>query len=300
MNKESVYLDGNNLFVPKKMLEHIHSQLKLTVSDKLKKNSFDSIGKYLREYFKNGFKEYHTQLFHVFNSTGIGLSAASIERALKGEKGITKTSAKYELLDFICYSVWENSLIQVVFNPEFQWGEKTVYTVTIPVYALEEINELTKTGVISPKSIVNEKSSLEIKTFAKKIYIELTTRKAAIPIDENNDVIEEIYDSWYKLFCIIRDELKILPIECFKDQNNPNSVIYVAMKILNDVLRLHLTEHQAKFRNWIKNERLKPESKNLSPQKLQKKYPDYINLINSLKETNKELIEFSSLLLTYC
>lgn len=44
-----------------------------------------------------------------------------------------------------------------------------------------------------------------------RILIELETRKAAIEIDPNQDVIADIYSSWYKLFGIIRDEIKNVP-----------------------------------------------------------------------------------------
>ena len=130
----------------------------------------------------------------------------------------------------------------------------------------------------------------EIKVFAKRIYIELTTRKAGIPIDEEKDVIEEIYNSWYKLFCLIRDEMKILPVSCFKDIENPESIIGITSRILNEILRPHLTEHQARFRKWLEKAKQNKEYKNLTPQELQKKYPDYGVLIKSMKETNKMLI----------
>jgi hypothetical protein len=132
-----------------------------------------------------------------------------------------------------------------------------------------------------------EGTEREIKIFAKRIYIELITRKVAIPVDEDNDVIEEIYNSWYTLFCVFRDELKSLPVDCFNDIGNPESITGLAMKILNDILRPHLTEHQAKFRSWLKMAKQNPKYKNMSPQELQKKYPDYATLMKSLKETNE-------------
>ena len=57
----------------------------------------------------------------------------------------------------------------------------------------------------SPKAKFKVERNNDNLYIANRIYIELTTRKAAIPIDENNDVIEEVYNSWYKLFGIIRD-----------------------------------------------------------------------------------------------
>jgi hypothetical protein len=57
----------------------------------------------------------------------------------------------------------------------------------------------------TPKMVFKVERNHENLYIANRIHIELTTRKAAILIDENNDSIEEIYDSWYKLFNIVRD-----------------------------------------------------------------------------------------------
>ena len=50
---------------------------------------------------------------------------------------------------------------------------------------------------------------------AWKLYIELTTRKAALPFDENHDLIAEVYDSMYVLFGITRQLLLDLPFSTF-------------------------------------------------------------------------------------
>ena len=118
----------------------------------------------------------------------------------------------------------------------------------------------------SPKVSFKVDRNNENLFIANRIYIELTTRKAAIPIDENNDVIEEIYDSWYHLFGVIRDELKSLPGKYLKNHNPTTALIGISRKILNDALRPHLTEHQARFRAWITKEKLKPENENIAPQ----------------------------------
>lgn len=47
---------------------------------------------------------------------------------------------------------------------------------------------------------------------AYKLWVELSTRKIGLPFDEN-DVISEVYDSWYAFFGIARDLLKDLPAE---------------------------------------------------------------------------------------
>lgn len=129
---------------------------------------------------------------------------------------------------------------------------------------------------------------------ANRIHIELTTRKAAISIDENNDVIEEVYNSWYKLFGIIRDEIKSVPGNYLKDHDPTKALIGLTTKILNEALRPHLTEYQARFRKWLEIEKQKIENKEKSPQEIQKKYPDYYKLIVSMKQVNKTLMDYSN------
>lgn len=131
----------------------------------------------------------------------------------------------------------------------------------------------------------------ERKTFARRIYIELTTRKAAISIDEGKDVIEEIYNSWYQLFCSIRKELKTLAISDSSQKNDSDRITTQANVILNEILRPHLTEHHARFRDWIEKSKMDPKFKKLNPQELQKQYPDYKQLFNSMKSTNERLAE---------
>jgi len=158
--------------------------------------------------------------------------------------------------------------------------------------AIEEYIE--KVLLINKSFMENEtkkKNAEELKKFAKRIYIELSTRKAGIHIDEEKDVIEDIYNSWYKLFCIIRDELKTLPIDCLKYQEKPDSVVFISFKILDEILRPHLTEYQAKYRSWLENAKKDLKNKKITPQELQKKYPDYDILIKSIKQVNEMLID---------
>lgn len=128
---------------------------------------------------------------------------------------------------------------------------------------------------------------------ANRIYIELITRKAALPFDEENDVIEEVYDSLYKLFGIIRDEIKSVPGQYLISHDPTKALIGLSTKILNTGLRPHLTEYHAKYRKWLKNEKEKADNQNLSPQALQKLYPDYTQLIDSLKLVNQTLQNYA-------
>jgi len=144
----------------------------------------------------------------------------------------------------------------------------------------------------SPKMTFKVERNFENLFIANRIHIELTTRKAAIPIDEYQDSIEEIYDSWYKLFEIIRDEIKSVPGKYLKEHDATIALIGLTKKILNDGLRPHLTEHQAKFRRWL--ELAKKDSTDLTPQELQKRYPDFSNLIISMKTVNVILINYAA------
>lgn len=139
--------------------------------------------------------------------------------------------------------------------------------------------------------IIRNYSNLVI---ANKIYIELITRKAAIKIDENHDVISEIYDSWYSLFQITRLELKNIPGELLIKNSSSNQLIKLVTDILNEGLRPHLTKYQARYRKWYHHEIEMEENKEFSPQEIQKKYPDYTELIQSMKEVNSLLIDYSS------
>lgn len=143
----------------------------------------------------------------------------------------------------------------------------------------------------TPKTTFKVKRNTENLYIANRIYIELTTRKAAIDFDENHDVIIEIYNSWYDLFKIIRTEIKSLPGEYLQNHNPSKALLGLTTKILNCGLRPHLTEYQAKYRQWY--EKNKSNYENESPQEIQKHFPDYVNLVTSIKNVNSLLKAYS-------
>lgn len=126
---------------------------------------------------------------------------------------------------------------------------------------------------------------------AYKLWIELSTRKIGIPFDNENDVIKEVYDSWYEFFKTARELLKELPvnkISCSSD------LIELTEKVLNVGLRPHLTKWQAKFKRWYEKEMSKESGK--TPQEIQREYPEYSSLINDLISTNEKMIEYKELM----
>lgn len=138
--------------------------------------------------------------------------------------------------------------------------------------------------------IVRNFTNLEI---AHKIYVELITRKAALPFDENHDLIIEVYNSWYSLFQVIRQELKNISGELLQKSSASDKLIELTTDILNKGLRPHLTEHQAKFKKWYANHSDDSGNRHRTPQEIQKLYPHYAELVGSLKQVNEILLEYS-------
>ena len=101
-------------------------------------------------------------------------------------------------------------------------------------------------------------------------------------------MITEVYDSWYEAFKIIRKQLEEIPEERIGDAKE---LIDIVLKVLNDGLRPHLTKWQAKYRAWYKKE--KEKNQNMTPQEIQKMYPEYQELVSDLKKTNEIMINFS-------
>ena len=153
-----------------------------------------------------------------------------------------------------------------------------------------EINEI-NLGIGTNSSIKLKYNSKE-KDIAYKLWVEISTRKIGLKFDEENDVITEVYDSWYEFFKIARELMKEIPV------NNSSNVIRLTdltEKVLNQGLRPHLTKWQARYRKWYDVNAQKNTDE--SPQEIQRKYPCYDELLADLKKTNEEMIEYKNILL---
>lgn len=135
------------------------------------------------------------------------------------------------------------------------------------------------------------KPNNETKQISYKAWVELVTRKAGIPIDSNHDLISEIYDSWYVLFSTTRELIKEIPASKLSG-GETQKLITLLVDTLNNGLRPHLTKWQAKYRKWYEKELADNKNRKLSPQEIQKKFPDYVELMNDLKRVNTELIKY--------
>ncbi len=129
---------------------------------------------------------------------------------------------------------------------------------------------------------------------AWKLYIQLKTRKAAVPFDRENDVVIEVYDSLYLLFDSTRTLLlELPPAEYAKD----DGLASLMLRVQNDGVRPHLTRWQADFRRWWTVALSAPENGQRSPQEIQRDYPRYGDLLADLQRTNTELSKFADELL---
>ena len=144
---------------------------------------------------------------------------------------------------------------------------------------------------IGTNSKVKIKFSREDREIAYKLWVEMSTRKIILPFDEENDVIVEVYDSWYSFFVIARGLLMDIPVEKL---NSSKQLISVTDRVLNKCLRPHLTKWQARFRKWY-NLQLDSNS-DLTPQEIQYTYPHYNELVNELKAINKNIDYYGEVL----
>ena len=132
-------------------------------------------------------------------------------------------------------------------------------------------------------------SDYQEKKIAHKIWTQLITRKAAIPFERDNDVITEVYDSWYSLFGEIRQLISEIPVEKLRgrEKTDIESLIRLSTQLLNDCLRPHLTKWQAGFRRWYEAElQNQPMA---SPQEIQRTFLLYEELTKDMESVNKKL-----------
>lgn len=125
---------------------------------------------------------------------------------------------------------------------------------------------------------------------AYKIWVELSTRKIGIPIDFKHDVIYEVYDSWHNFFTITRELVKDIPVNKVKNSST-EKIINLSIEVLNQGLRPHLTNWQARFRYWYEKQ-LASATGDIDPQSIQEKYPKFDELKTDLVAVNARLIKY--------
>lgn len=133
---------------------------------------------------------------------------------------------------------------------------------------------------------VTFKPNLIDRQIAYSIWVELSTRKIGLPINLEDDVVAEIYDSWYSFFSVTRDLIKTVPVSKVRNDST-GKIIKLSIEVLNEGLRPHLTKWQARFRHWYD---LKMETKSdVCPQDIQKSFPAFEDLSHDMMEVNARL-----------
>jgi hypothetical protein len=139
------------------------------------------------------------------------------------------------------------------------------------------------------------KPNLTDKQVAYAIWVELSTRKIGLEIDFDNNVIAEIYDSWFNFFSVTRELLKGISVSQVRSDST-QKIISLSIDVLNKGLRPHLTRWQARFRNWydraLKRFETTPDSEILDPQALQATFPKYAELKADMERVNHQLIAY--------
>jgi len=135
---------------------------------------------------------------------------------------------------------------------------------------------------------------------AYQAWIEMTTRKVGLLFNQENDVIIEVYDSWYRMFGIFRELIKSVPAQRLRKSKDTQQLVELMRDVMNQGMRPHLSRWQARFRKWyVKELAAENESgQNDSPQQIQRRFPEYEELISDLSEVNLQLVEFSERLKT--
>lgn len=125
---------------------------------------------------------------------------------------------------------------------------------------------------------------------AFQLWVEMTTRKLGLPIDPNQDIITEVYDSWYAFFRTARELIKAIPLH--RDPKSPElrHLIHLSQAVLNDGLRPHLQRWQARFRRWA--DASTERAPTVTPQEAQQRFPDWNLLRDDLLATNQRLMSY--------
>lgn len=124
---------------------------------------------------------------------------------------------------------------------------------------------------------------------AYSIWVELSTRKIGLPIDLDHDVISEIYDSWYNFFGVTRELVKTIPVSKVRNDST-GKIVVLSIEVLNEGIRPHLTQWQARYRRWYEHK--VKDNVGMSPQDMQKEFPDYDTLSRDLLAVNNRLIRY--------
>lgn len=196
-----------------------------------------------------------------------------LKLVLDADLGVT-----FEVAPYVTFAIVALVLVFLIFKFVTRFGSFRSF----------EIDEA-EFGIGNQK--VKLKPNITDKQIAYQIWVELSTRKIGIPIDLEDDVVYEIYTSWYNFFSVTRDLIKDVPVSRFQ-RKDTEKIIRISIDVLNIGLRPHLTKWQARYRRWYEKQLEKNDNSDLSPQEIQKEYPNLGELEKDLLEVNKRLIGY--------
>jgi hypothetical protein len=133
----------------------------------------------------------------------------------------------------------------------------------------------------------------QVRQIAYQIWVEIRTRKIGLKIDEEYDVIVEVFDSWYTFFTLTREMMHNIPVSLTSNKDTLK-LIRVIIKVLNDGLRPLLTKWQARFRKWYDMKLQDGTYNKESPQIIQKKFSEFNTMIQELSKAQIEIGEFAN------
>jgi hypothetical protein len=91
--------------------------------------------------------------------------------------------------------------------------------------------------------------------------------------------------------------IKSVPVTQVK-RSSTQAIIKLSIEVLNEGLRPHLTQWQARFRHWYEREIKRYDAVDgqdvLDPQRIQAKFPQYDELQSDMQRVNSALIKYRS------
>jgi hypothetical protein len=143
---------------------------------------------------------------------------------------------------------------------------------------------------------IEVRPNYETVRLAYQAWVEIMTRKVGLPFDEEHDLIAEVYDSWYRLFGVLRELTKSVPAHRIRACPDTQRLVGVMLDVLNKGLRPHLTRWQARFRTWYDTSLEEQANRGKAPQDIQKTFPQYRELVSDLRGVNGRFVEFAAAL----
>lgn len=124
-----------------------------------------------------------------------------------------------------------------------------------------------------------------VATAAHRAWVEITTRAGAAGFSED-DLIVDVYASWYELFRSLRAIAAESPVAPNASGSDAQLLVDALVEALNEGLRPHLKRRQAAVREWWASAEVRDGE---SPQERQRRYPDYDAIASEIETVGASL-----------